>query len=336
MTGVCGLQSAVCAGLSAEEQATIDIFNKTSPSVVFIKNAALQWDWLAADMYEVPQGAGSGFIWDNDGHVITNFHVIYQADRLEVTLSDQKSYPAKIVGLSPDFDIAVLKIDAPKDKLRAIPIGSSKSLKVGQKVLSIGNPFGLDSSLTTGVVSAIGRSIRSIGGRMLHDVIQTDAAINPGNSGGPILNSSGEVIGISTAIYSPSGAYAGVSFAIPVDVVKRIVPQLIQFGKVKRVGLGLSLVPDIVRARLGVKGAMILEADPTSSAAKAGLKSTKRDYYGQVIYGDIIVSLDKKPVENNDDLIEVIDSIQSVGAKVDIEFLRNGKKFGTTAVLQEL
>lgn len=324
------------AKLLSEEEQTIKIFEEVSPSVVFIKNAALQWNWFTTDIYQIPQGAGSGFVWDEKGHIITNFHVIYMADKIDVVFSDQESFPAKVVGISPDHDLAVLKIDAPKEVLKPIVTGQSENLKVGQKVLSIGNPFGLDHSLTTGVVSALGRSIESMTGRKIYDVIQTDAAINPGNSGGPLLNSSGELIGISTAIYSSSGSYAGVGFATPVDIIKRVIPQLIKYGKVKRAGLGIILVPDNIRERLGLKGAMILDIQPRSAADKAGLRSMEKDFFGEISYGDLIVDIDGKNIESNEDLLYLIDKEKRPGDKVNVRFMRNGKEYGTTAILQEL
>lgn len=328
-------QLSARAELKPDEQATVDVFERVSPSVVFIKNASLQWDWFSDYMYEIPRGAGSGFIWDAQGHIVTNFHVIYQADKIEVLLAEQKPYEAKVIGISPEHDLAVLKIDAPADALRSIPVGNSKDLKVGQRALSIGNPFGLDYSLTTGVVSALGRTMRSIGGRKIHDVIQTDTAINPGNSGGPLLDSSGNLIGVTTMIYSPSGASAGVGFAIPVNTVKRIVPQLIKYGRIKKAGLGLVLVPDYIRERLGVKGAMVWEIPQGSSADQAGLKSTRRNNFGAVIYGDVIISINGRQVKNNDDLVEYFDD-KNAGDKVDIKFMRGNKEYGTTATLQEL
>ncbi len=321
--------------LQEDEKRTIEVFENISPSVVFIKNAALQWDWFSANLYEIPQGAGSGFVWDEEGHVITNFHVVYEANKIEVMLSDQQAYPAKVVGISPDHDLAVLKIKAPKEALKPIPVGTSKNLKVGQKALSIGNPFGLDYSLTTGVVSALGRSIRAISGRKIHDVIQTDAAINPGNSGGPLLNSSGHLIGISTAIYSPSGAYAGVGFAIPVHIVKRVIPQLIKYGHVKKAGLGITLVPDNIRERIGVEGAMIMDIVRNGSADKAGLKHTRRNYVGQIIYGDTIISVDDQPITNNEDLVVQFEEKEE-SETINLRFLRDRKEYGTKAVLQEL
>lgn len=328
--------SPVGAKVSSDEEATIRVFETVSPSVVFIKNASLQWDWFSSYAYEIPRGAGSGFIWDHLGHIVTNFHVVYQADRIEVVLADQKSYPAQVIGSAPHHDLAVLKIDAPRELLQPIVLGRSADLKVGQTALSIGNPFGLDYSLTTGVVSALGRSMRSIGGRNIHDVIQTDAAINPGNSGGPLLDSSGRMIGVSTMIYSPSGASAGIGFAIPVDTVKRVVPQLIEHGRVKRAGLGVVLVPDYYVTRLGLEGAMILELQKGGPSDKAGLRPIRRDFRGQIVYGDIIISVDDQPVRQTDDLVDYLDQFKNVGDQVDLRFLRGGKEYGTMVVLEEL
>jgi len=322
------------AQLSAEEQQVIAIFEQNAPSVVFIKNASLQMDWFSANIYEIPTGAGSGFVWDKEGHIITNFHVIYEADRIQVVLSNRKGYQAQVVGYSPDHDLAVLKIQAPPEELVSVQIGSSADLQVGQKVLSIGNPFGLDHSLTTGVVSALGRTIRSLTGRQIYDVIQTDAAINPGNSGGPLLNSQGKLIGVSTAIYSPSGAYAGIGFAIPVDVVKRIVPQLIEFGYVKRAGLGIILVPDNIRRQLRVEGAMILQLYPGGPAERAGLRATRRDVFGNIIAGDIITAIAGKPIADSEDLLRIIESQYQAGDEVEIVF-RRGDKTGTVKVVLE-
>ena len=328
--------TAAPVAMGSEEQAIISVFERAAPSVVFIKSAAYTRDYFSLDIYEIPQGAGSGFIWDDQGHVVTNFHVIYQASSIEVTLSDQKAYPAKVIGVSPDHDLAVLKIDAPRKTLTPLAVGSSSGLVVGQKALVIGNPFGLDHSLTTGVVSALGRSISSITNRKIHDMIQTDAAINPGNSGGPVLDSSGSLIGVATAIYSPSGAYSGVGFAIPVNTVKRVVPQLIKFGKIKRVGLGISLLPDAIRGRFGLDGAVVLEIGADSAAQKAGLMPTAGDAHGQVILGDIIVAIDGSPIRVNEDLVSFFEQKYQAGDKINIEYLRNGLRKKTTAVLQDL
>ncbi len=322
--------------LNAEEQVTVSIFEQVSPSVAFIKNAALQVDWFSAAYYEVPRGAGSGFVWDSAGHIVTNFHVVYQAHKIDVVLSDHQTYSAQVVGVSPDHDLAVLKIDAPSELLKPIPLGVSKELKVGQQALSIGNPFGLDYSLTTGVVSALGRSIQAMTGRRIFDVIQTDAAINPGSSGGPLLDSSGRLIGVATAIYSPSGASAGVGFAIPVDTVNRIVPQLIKYGRVKKIGLGIVLAPDNVGDRLGIEGALILKTLNNGPADIAGLRPTQRNYYGQIAFGDIIIRLDDRDIRNNEDLSEYIEKHKKDGDPIEIKFMRSGKEYGTTAVVRDL
>lgn len=324
------------ARLLPEEEATIKVFQEASPAVVFIKNASLQWDWFSTYVYEIPRGAGSGFIWDDQGHIVTNFHVIYQADKIDVILSDQKAYSARVVGVAPNHDLAVLKIDAPGKLLKPLPLGDSGGLKVGQRALSIGNPFGLDYSLTTGVISALGRSMRSIGGRNIHDVIQTDAAINPGNSGGPLLDSSGRLIGVSTMIYSPSGGSAGIGFAIPVDIIRRVIPQLIAHGHVRKAGLGVVLVPDNYTRRMQIEGAMILEIRRGSAADQAGLRPARRGSRGQTVYGDIIMSVDGRPVKKNDDLIEYLDQYKKVGEPVELRFIRGGREYGTTVVLEEL
>jgi S1-C subfamily serine protease len=227
--------------LLSDEKSTITLFRQASPSVVNITAIGVERDLFTLNLYQIPQGTGSGFVWDTNGDIITNFHVIQQADAAQVTLADQSNWKARIVGVAPDKDIAVLRIDAPANRLRPIPIGTSKDLQVGQSVFAIGNPFGLDQTLTTGVISALNREIESVTRRPIQGVIQSDAAINPGNSGGPLLDSAGRLIGVNTAIYSPSGTSAGIGFAIPVDIVNRIVPELIRSGKVTRPGLGIQI-----------------------------------------------------------------------------------------------
>jgi S1-C subfamily serine protease len=217
--------------LAADEQSTIELFRSVAPSVVHVTNLAAQRDWYSRDVYTVPRGSGTGFIWDDGGSIVTNFHVIDGASMVRVVLSDGSHYESNQVWGYPDQDLAVIHIDAPKAKLRPIALGTSHDLQVGQRALAIGNPFGLDHSLTTGVVSALNREIESSTGRPIHGVIQTSAAINPGNSGGPLLDSAGRLIGVNTAIVSPSGASAGIGFAIPVDEVNRLVPKLIAHGK---------------------------------------------------------------------------------------------------------
>ncbi|CAM8995384.1 unnamed protein product [Rhodiola kirilowii] len=308
--------------LQTDERATVRLFQENTPSVVYITNLAAKQDMFTLDVLEVPQGSGSGFVWDTDGHIVTNYHVIRGASDLRVTLADQSTYIAKIVGFDQDKDVAVLKVDAPKDKLRPIPVGVSADLLVGQKVFAIGNPFGLDHTLTTGVISGLRREISSAAtGRPIQDVIQTDAAINPGNSGGPLLDSSGSLIGINTAIYSPSGASSGVGFSIPVDTVSGIVDQLVKFGKVTRPILGIKFAPDQSVEQLGVSGVLVLDAPLNGPAGKAGLLPTKRDAYGRLVLGDIITSVNGKKVSNGSDLYRILDECQ-VGETVTVEVLR--------------
>ncbi|KAK4603678.1 hypothetical protein RGQ29_012263 [Quercus rubra] len=312
--------------LQTDELATVRLFQENTPSVVYITNLAVKQDAFTLDVLEVPQGSGSGFVWDKQGHIVTNYHVIRGASDLRVTLADQTTYDAKVVGFDQDKDVAVLRVDAPKDKLRPIPVGISADLLVGQKVFAIGNPFGLDHTLTTGVISGLRREISSAAtGRPIQDVIQTDAAINPGNSGGPLLDSSGSLIGINTAIYSPSGASSGVGFSIPVDTVGGIVDQLVRFGKVTRPILGIKFAPDQSVEQLGVSGVLVLDAPASGPAGKAGLQPTKRDAYGRLILGDIITSVNGKKVTNGSDLYRILDQCK-VGEKVTVEVLRGDHK----------
>src|SRR3990172_12877039 len=288
--------------LSAGEKSTIAVFREASPSVVHITAIAVQRDLFTLNLYQIPEGTGSGFIWDNSGNIITNFHVIQNADAAQVTLADQSNWKARRVGAAPDKDLAVLRIDAPANKLRAIPVGTSKDLQVGHSVFAIGNPFGLDQSLTTGVISALGREIESVTRRPIQGVIQTDAAINPGNSGGPLLDSAGRLIGVNTAIYSPSGASAGIGFAIPVDTVNRVVPELIRYGKVIRPGLGVQVAEDQLAQQMGLKGVLVVEVVPGTAAAKAGIRATRRDAFGRVRLGDVVVAIEGKKIESVNDL----------------------------------
>lgn len=321
--------------LSVDERATISVFEHASRSVVFIANTAIRRGPWSLNLFEVPQGSGSGFIWNTQGHIVTNFHVIYGADAITVTLADRTEHRARIVGLDPDHDLAVLQIKAPADALVPIPVGSSRDLRVGQKVLAIGNPFGLDHTLTTGVVSAVGRTIKSMTNRTIDGVIQTDAAINPGNSGGPLLESSGRLIGINTQIISPSGAYAGIGFAVPVDTVNRLVPELIKYGKVIRPGLGIAFVPDEIAARLGVKGVVIGRVTGGGPAEAAGLRGLKESRSGAVAVGDVVTRLDGKPVGSLDDLLTILDH-HAVGDTVPVEFLREGRRQQATVTLQAI
>ncbi len=288
--------------LAAVEKTNIEIFKQANPSVVFITTMADRFDLGTMNVTEMPQGTGSGFFWDDAGHIVTNFHVIRGASGAQVTLSDHTAYPAELTGASPENDLAVLKISAPKAKLRAIPIGTSGDLQVGQNVYAIGDPFGLDQTLTTGVVSAVGRAIASVTGQPIKDVIQTDAAINPGNSGGPLLDSAGRLIGVNTAIYSPSGSNAGIGFAIPVDTVNRVVPELIAHGKVTRPHLGLSFSDPVshqITSELGVPGLVIIGVQPNSPAAAAGLRGTQRLPDGTILPGDVILKVGDQPVRTS-------------------------------------
>ncbi|XP_057447456.1 protease Do-like 1, chloroplastic [Lotus japonicus] len=320
--------------LQSDELATVRLFQENTPSVVYITNLAVKQDAFTLDVLEVPQGSGSGFVWDKEGNIVTNYHVIRGASDLRVTLADQSTYDAKVVGFDQDKDVAVLRVDAPKDKLRPIPVGVSANLLVGQKVYAIGNPFGLDHTLTTGVISGLRREISSAAtGRPIQDVIQTDAAINPGNSGGPLLDSSGNLIGINTAIYSPSGASSGVGFSIPVDTVNGIVDQLVKFGKVTRPILGIKFAPDQSVEQLGVSGVLVLDAPANGPAGKAGLQSTKRDSYGRLILGDIITSVNGTKVTNGSDLYRILDQCK-VGDKVTVEVLRGDHKEKIPVILE--
>lgn len=321
--------------LSADERATISVFEHASRSVVFIANSAIRRGPWSLNLFEVPQGSGSGFVWNQQGHIVTNFHVIYGADTITVTLADRTEHRARIVGLDPDHDLAVLQIRVPAETLTPIPVGNSRDLRVGQKVLAIGNPFGLDHTLTTGVVSAVGRTIKSMTNRTIDGVIQTDAAINPGNSGGPLLESSGRLIGINTQIISPSGAYAGIGFAVPVDTVNRIVPELIKHGKVIRPGLGIAFMPDEIAARLGVRGLVIGRVVGGGPAELAGLRGVRESRAGAIAVGDVITGVDGKPVGSLDDLLTILDH-HAVGDRVAVEFLRDGRREQVTVHLQAM
>jgi S1-C subfamily serine protease len=319
--------------LAPQEKSTIALFRQASPSVVHITAIAVQRDLFTLKPYQIPEGTGSGFIWDTTGNLITNFHVIQNADAAQVTLADQSSWKAKLVGAAPDKDLAVLKIDAPANRLPAIPVGTSKDLQVGQSVFAIGNPFGLDQSLTTGVISALGREIESVTRRPIQGVIQTDAAINPGNSGGPLLDSAGRLIGVNTAIYSPSGASAGIGFAIPVDTVNRIVPELIRYGKVTRPGMGVQVAEDQIAARLGVSGVLVVDVVPGSASAKAGLRPTRREASGRVRLGDVITAIDGKKIESPNELYLTLEKYK-VGDSVNVSLLRDGKTVQVRVTLE--
>ena len=311
-----------------DETNNIEVFKLASPSVVNITNSRLVRSFYSLNPQEVPQGSGTGFIWNDEGYIVTNFHVVQQADRVMVTLQDGTTYDARAVGVDPDKDLAVLKIEAPEQELSPVTPGDSASLEVGRKVIAIGNPFGLDTTMTVGVVSALGREIDSLSRRKIRDVIQTDAAINPGNSGGPLLNSQGELIGVNTAIYSPSGASSGIGFAIPVNTVKRIVPQLITYGRVQTPILGITRIPqpDYYRRLWGIEGVIVLDTVAGSDPDRQNMRGLVRTERGRIRLGDVIVEVDGEEIRNEDDLATVIERHQA-GDVVLVKTLRDNREY---------
>ena len=321
--------------LGTDELETIGVFETTTKSVVFVTNKAIRRSFFSLNLFEVPQGSGSGFVWNQQGHIVTNFHVIYGADAIGVVLADQSAFDARVVGVDPDHDLAVLQIQAPAKNLTPVEVGTSHDLRVGQKVLAIGNPFGLDHTLTAGVVSALGRTIKAMTDRTIEGVIQTDAAINPGNSGGPLLDSAGRLIGINTQIISPTGAFAGIGFAVPVDTINRIVPQLIKYGKVIRPGIGVSIIPDAIAARWGVRGLIIARVARGGPADRAGLQGVRETVAGRIELGDVITKVDGKPVRVFDDLLRILDR-HRVGNRIRLEVVRERKTRQVTVTLQAI
>ena len=276
-----------------DESNTTEVFQRASPAVVFVTSSELRRQRFTRNVMEIPRGAGSGFVWDaNSGLIVTNYHVVAGADRLAITLADEDAFPAEVVGLAPERDLAVLRMIDPPNDLTELPLGDSSELSVGSKVMAIGNPFGLDTTLTVGVVSALDREIQSPSNRTIRGVIQTDAAINPGNSGGPLLNSLGQLVGVNTAIYSPSGGSAGIGFAIPVNTVIEVVPQLIAFGKIMRPVLGVELASDRWLRRYRVDGVPIVRTYRGFPAETAGMMGARRGSRGEIILGDVITEID--------------------------------------------
>jgi S1-C subfamily serine protease len=315
----------------------VDIFNDVSPSVVFISNNLVgRRSFLSRNVEEIPQGSGSGFIWDKEGHIVTNFHVVTGATTITVTLDDQSVHRAKVTGVYRDKEIAVLQIDVPPEKLRPIPVGTSKNLRVGMTTLAIGNPFGLDHTLTKGIISALDREIQALTRRSIADVIQTDAAINPGNSGGPLLNSRGQLIGINTAILSPSGVNAGIGFAVPVDVINRYVRQIIKDGEVSGAGLGVSLLSDSLANRWRIRGVILEVVEPDGAAGKSGLRGTRVRRDGTVTQlGDAIVALGGQNVEDIDSLRDALED-HEVGESVEVRYVRDKEEQTATVKLQSI
>ena len=311
--------------LAADEQSNIELFRKASPCVVHIKTLTRRRDPFSMNVLEIPEGTGTGFLYDDAGHIVTNYHVIRSAQAAKVRLADQSTWDAKLVGYEANKDLAVLKIDAPADRLRKIDIGESANLQVGQKVFAIGCPFGLDQTLTTGVISGLGREIESIGGLPIEGVIQTDAAINPGNSGGPLLDSAGRLIGVNTMIVSPSGAYSGVGFAVPVDIINQVVPELIQHGRVEHAVLGLRLFDDQVSRRLGIPdGALVRDVFKNGGAAAAGIRPTYEDEEGNIHLGDVLIEVGGRKIKSTIDLLKALDGPKP-GDSIRVTLLRDGR-----------
>jgi S1-C subfamily serine protease len=323
--------------LFPSEQATIDLFERSRGSVVYITTQERVMDVWTRNVFNIPRGSGSGFAWDDRGHLVTNYHVVAGASGARVKLSDGRDAAASLVGVSAAHDLAVLKIDVSKQP-PPLPIGSSDDLRVGQTTLAIGNPFGLDWTLTTGVVSAIDRSLPSEDGRsVIEHLIQTDAAINPGNSGGPLLDSAGRLIGVNTAIFSPSGASAGVGFAVPVATVNRVVPQLIASGKYVRPTIGIQVderLNELLTERTGVTGVAVLRVAPGSPAEAAGLRGVTSRDDGTIVPGDVIVAIGGRPVEDVPHLMSRLDD-HRIGESVRLTVLRSGRKVEISVTLQE-
>jgi S1-C subfamily serine protease len=306
-----------------DERNTIGIFRALAPSTVFVTQIRLVVDFLG-DAQEVPAGSGSGFVWDEDGHVVTNFHVVQGARSLTVTFQNQKTFDATVVGVEPRKDIAVLKVGAPRDLLKPVSVPQHVSLEVGQKAIAIGNPFGLDHTLTTGVISALGRQVQGIGGVTIRDMIQTDTAINPGNSGGPLLDSSGQLIGMNTMIYSKSGAYAGIGFAVPATTIARVVPQIIAKGHAEQLGFQIKIDPlGRLERRFAIRGVVVLSVPPGGDAERAGMKGITQTDEGLVL-GDVIVGVNDDKVDDFDDLYNLLDQ-RHPGDRVNVKIRRRNE-----------
>jgi S1-C subfamily serine protease len=308
--------------LTAGERNTINLFEAASPSVVHIETTELRRRRFSRVADEYPQGTGSGFIWDARGYVVTNYHVVKGSKRILVSGPGFHRLEATMVGADPVTDLAVVLIKPPKGPLPELPVGTSSNLRTGQSVYAIGNPFGLDQTLTTGVISGLKREIRSQSGSPIHDVIQTDAAINPGNSGGPLLDSSGRLIGVNTAIHSPSGASAGVGFAVPVDTVNRIVPQIIEFGAPAQPTIGVYLAPDYWTQSQGIPGVVLSQVLENGPAARAGIKGLSENKEGRLFLGDVVLAINQHAVRSEDSFRRVLSSY-APGEKITLTLLRD-------------
>jgi putative serine protease PepD len=341
LISITGILFFTAAHGETDEENNIRIYEQLNAGVVNILKVAVSYDFY----YDpIPtEASGSGVVIDKNGYILTNSHVVEGAETLEVTLVDGSKWKAKIIGTDPKNDIAVIKIDAPPQKLTAIPFGDSGDLKVGQKVLAIGNPFGLDRTLTTGIISSLGRTLRSETGVEMDGIIQTDASINPGNSGGPLLNSEGKLIGLTTAIFSPSGGSVGIGFAVPINVVKRILPDLIQKGYIPYPWIGLemqTIIPEFAKEMsLPVnKGILVAKVIPGSPASKAGLRGGKNYVRAGniilVVGGDIIVSVDEKEMNVVSDMFRFLKE-KKPGDIINITLYRNSKKMNVKVKLEE-
>jgi S1-C subfamily serine protease len=321
--------------LAPAEETVIALFETAKPSVVAITTASRVFDPWRQRAAEVPQGTGSGFVWDVRGHIVTNYHVIEGATAAQVRLADGRVLPAQLVGVAPSHDLAVLRVDPGADPPAPIPVGESGTLRVGQSVLAIGNPFGLDWSLTTGIVSALGRQIPGPGGVTIEGLIQTDAAINPGNSGGPLIDSAGRLIGVNTAIYSPSGSSAGIGFAVPVDTVNRVVPQLIQTGAYRPPVLGVVHDERInaLAREAGLEGVLVLDVLPRSPAAAAGLRPAVQNRAGEIVPGDLVLGLGPRRIGSSQELQAALDQ-HSPGETVELVLEREGREMRVPVTLQ--
>ncbi|CAG9467749.1 unnamed protein product [Pedinophyceae sp. YPF-701] len=324
-----GMPSSDSVDLDPRERQVVKLFEDTRESVVNVTQLKTVQDRLSLDIFNIPAGSGSGFVWNKGGNIVTNYHVVRGGSQLRVTLLDQTSYPAEVVGVDPSKDIAVIRIKAPQDvldRLKPLEVGRSSSLLVGQSVYALGNPFALDHSLTGGIVSGLGREINGAGAMPIRGAIQTDAAINPGNSGGPLLDSKGRLIGVNTAILSGTGSYAGVGFAIPSDTVKPVVEQLLKYGQVMRPSLGIRVAPDEALKAIGLRGVLPIDVPTGSPAARAGMQATVRDRSsGGLILGDVIVAVDGKEVQTIGDLYDVLDGCRA-GQEVRVTVLRGAAR----------
>jgi S1-C subfamily serine protease len=321
--------------LNAEERAVIEMFEKAKRSVVYITTSERVRDLWTRNIRSIPKGTGSGFFWDQQGDILTNYHVIAGASEARVRLNDGRDYPAALVGASAFHDIAVLRVKVPSNRPPPLPLGTSHDLRVGQSVYAIGNPFGLDWTLTKGIVSALDRALDNEDGTTIEHLIQTDAAINPGNSGGPLLDSAGRLIGMNTAIYSPSGASAGIGFAVPIDAINRVAPALIERGRYTPPSLGIEVDSDLngfLSERLNLEGVFVLKVDPKGPAAAAGLRAARVERGNVIVPGDVIVAVGGKPVDTVPKLQARLDDFNP-GDKVRLGVLRGDKRIELDATL---